>query len=338
MFSELDGDQIRIQTNATQAFEGWREADQDFRHSYKGRMNWSRVKGVQYLYRITGNVRKSLGPRSPETEKTKYEYTAQRKRLRERRNRLWSKVRQQAPINRAYRLGRVPRIAAEILRTLDQHQMMGEHLIVAGTHSIYAYEAAAGIHVDGRLLATTDIDLLWDVRRNLRLALIDADERGVLGLLRKVDSSFHKTRHSYRAINNDGYFVDLIRPMEKDEMLEPNKKMGGNEDLEAAAILGLQWLINAPRMNQIAIGDDGYPVMISCVDPRAFALYKRWLSEEAEDRDPQKKRRDKQQAIAVANIAQNYLDLKFSAKDLSALPLRLTQHAKQLIAAASKSG
>jgi len=115
MFKELDGDQIRIQTNAIQTFEGWREAHHDFRHAYQGRMNWSRVNGVQYLYRINGKVRKSLGPRSPETERIKDEYSAQRKKLRTRRNRLQTKLKELAPINRAYRLGRVPKIAKNML-------------------------------------------------------------------------------------------------------------------------------------------------------------------------------------------------------------------------------
>ena len=136
MFKELDGDQIRIQTNATQLFEGWREANHSFRHSYQGRMNWSRVNGTQYLYRINGRVRKSLGPRSPETERTKDEYSTQRRKLRERRNRRAAKLKQLAPINRAYRLGRIPKIAADILRALDDQQLMGTHLIVVGTHSL----------------------------------------------------------------------------------------------------------------------------------------------------------------------------------------------------------
>jgi len=336
MFKELDGDQIRIQTNAIQTFEGWREAHHDFRHSYQGRMNWSRVNGVQYLYRINGKVRKSLGPRSPETERIKDEYSAQRKKLRTRRNRLQTKLKEFAPINRAYRLGRVPKIAANILRALDEQQLMGNHLIVVGTYSLYAYEAAAGIQIEGKLIATTDIDLLWDVRRRLRLAVFDAPDSGVLGVLRKVDKSFDKTNSSFRARNDDGYIVDLIRPMQQDEISTQIKGVGGEADLEAAAISGLQWLMNAPRFNQVAIGDDGYPVFISCVDPRAFALYKRWLAEDASNRDAVKKRRDRQQAIAVAKIAKNMLGLKFSAKDLSALPLRLTQHAKKLVASSAK--
>lgn len=331
MLQELDGDQIRIQTNCAQTFEAWSEADAAFRHSYKGRLNWSSVKGQQYLYRINGKVRKSLGPRSPETEKLQAEYTAQRKRLRERRNRLAAKLKEQARLARAYRLGRVPRIAADILRTLGQDGLLGGPLIVVGTHSLYAYEAGAGVHVADDLIATADIDLLWDARQKLKLAVVEEGSvHGVLGVLRSVDKTFARTSQRYRAANDDGFLVDLIRPFEPDEMSSKLQGPGGADDLEASAILGLQWLINAPKYEHIVIAEDGMPVRLVCVDPRAFALHKYWLSKEAPNREPAKRRRDLAQAKAAAVIARDHLDLPFKAKDLSALPLRMVQQAKEL--------
>lgn len=101
MHSELSGDQKRIHTNAVQAFEAWRGIDQTFRHSYRGRMNWSRTNGVQYLYRITGRSRKFLSLRSPETEQIQADYTAQRMRLRQRRARMAARLKELAPVNRA---------------------------------------------------------------------------------------------------------------------------------------------------------------------------------------------------------------------------------------------
>ncbi len=319
MIEELSGDQIRIHTNACQVYETWREADQKFHHSYKGRMNWSKIRGTDYLYRIVGRSRKSLGPRSPETEKIKEEYTAQRKRLKQRTGRLQNKLDELAPINRAYRLGRVPVIAAKILRELDRQELLGEHLMVVGTHSLYAYEAAAGVRLQDDLIATGDIDFLWDVRKKLKFIILDSNPGGIMGILKKIDPTFSKSSQSYRAGNDDGYLVDLIRPAENNEM-----------DLEAAAIMGLQWLINAPRFEQIAIAEDGYPVRICCIDPRAFALYKRWLAYEADNREPAKRNRDKAQSKAAATLAKKHLNLKFNKKELSALPMSLVQHAKEL--------
>jgi hypothetical protein len=236
-------------------------------------------------------------------------------------------------INRAMRLGRMPGIAARILRKLDEAGLLGTQLFVVGTHSLYAYEARSGVIFEGGLTATTDIDLLWDVRRKLSLAVADeVRSEGVIGLLRRVDHSFGARAGSFRAINQDGYFVDLIRPLERDEITQPILRLGeSNDDLAAAAILGLQWLINAPRFEAVVISDDGRPLWMSCIDPRAFALHKYWLSKLG-SREATKRRRDAQQALAVMTVASQYLNLKVAAKDLTALPLDIVRGAKDLAA------
>jgi hypothetical protein len=61
-----------------------------------------------------------------------------------------------------------------------------------------------------------------------------------------VDHSFASEARSYRAVNDQGYFVDLIRPMERDEIRSHYDKLGASDDdLHAATISNLHWLINA---------------------------------------------------------------------------------------------
>ena len=234
-------------------------------------------------------------------------------------------------LNRASNPGRVPETAARILRKLDAEGLLGKHLFVVGTNSLYAYEAASGVLFDTGLTATEDVDLLWDVRRHLSLALVDTRKEGVLGLLRQVDRSFKARSNGFRATNDEGYFVDLIRPLTKTEPSKAPPRLGeADEDMEAAGILGLDWLIHAPKFERTAIATDGNPVWMSCVDPRVFALHKLWLSRQSRC-DGIKRRRDLEQAKAVAHVAVDYLGLKFGAKDLSALPLELVKEAGSLM-------
>jgi len=329
---ELNDDQRKNLVDAIQVYEAWREAESEFRHSYPGSMHWSKSGGKEYLRRRYGpSAWENLGPRSPETEQIKQNYTDQRQRLRQRATRLKARLKEREKILRAQALGRVPETAARVLRKLDEVGLLGKQLFVVGTHCLYAYEARAGVHFEPSLTATQDIDLLWDARRKLKLAVLnDVKPEGVIGLLRKVDRSFDASPGHYRAVNEDGFYVDLIRPLEKDEAKSKASKIVDHDaDMVASAIVGLQWLVNAPKFEQIAIGFDGLPVWMACIDPRVFALHKLWMSKQ-EGREAIKRRRDASQARAVAIVASDYLDLKFAAKDLSALPIDLIKCAKEL--------
>jgi hypothetical protein len=88
----------------------------------------------------------------------------------------------------------------------------------------------------------------------------------------------------------------------------------------------MEWLINTPKFEQIVVGADGMPLWMSCIDPRAFALDKYWVSRR-DDREPLKRR----QARAVASVSVQYLQLEFTAKDLSALPADLVQAGPTLV-------
>jgi hypothetical protein len=221
-------------------------------------------------------------------------------------------------INRAMNLGRVPDIAARVLSKLDSEDLLGRNVLVAGTHSLYAYEARAGILFDGELTATKDIDLLFDARQRFTFVMQEVRERGFIGLLKQVDGTFKKVR-GYNAANDDPYVVDLIRPEKKNEGASRDPEVSLNPgDLQPAPIRGLQWLQNAPRFEEVVIGENGRPVLIVCADPRAFALHKLWLSKQPERGAA--RRRDALQAVAVAAVAHDYLGMKFDRKEPMALP------------------
>ncbi len=173
----------------------------------------------------------------------------------------------------------MPSTAAKVLRKLDEAGLLGHQLFLVGTHSLYAYEAKAGVRFETDLTATADLDLLVDARQHMSLAVAeDVKPEGILGLLRKADRTFART-DEFRATNDDGYYVDLIAPLPPNEASETAIRLGDtNDDLAAAAILGLQWLINAPKFEEVVIGADGLPLWVSCIDPRAFALHKFWVS------------------------------------------------------------
>lgn len=326
IFPELSLDQRRQLIDVQQKFEAWREASGIFRATCRGSMAWKRVSGHEYLYRIIDRrIQKSIGVRSPETEKLKSEYMASRTANRARIAKLRKSIDAAAAINRAMGLARVPLVAARVLRALDDDGLMGDGLFIVGTHALYAYEARSGIIFEPELMATQDLDILADVRSRLVLAIDDKKRAGILATLQKADKTFAVQNNQFRAVNADGYFVDLIRPMLKNEASIDEYDLGG---IVPAAIDGLKWLVSAPRFSATAVAEDGLPVWMSCIDPRAFALHKLWVSKQLM-RDPLKKPRDAAQAIAVANVA-GLLSLKFDAKELSALPAALLADWKTL--------
>jgi hypothetical protein len=173
--------------------------------------------------------------------------------------------------------------------------------------------------------------MLWDPRASIKILSAEANAIGILGLLRKVDKSFDtRGKYDFRAVNKNGFAVDLIRPEAKLFFLKRRDHVTETtEDVAAAPIFGLQWLLNAPRFEARAIAEDGFTVRIPTVDPRAFSLHKIWLSG-LNNRDPLKSPRDLEQAKIVAQVATKYLTLEFDEKVLRALPQRIRDQISNL--------
>jgi hypothetical protein len=327
----MSDEQRRQLVDCRQVFDEYRAARARWDQSFTGSMRWVTRKGTEYLHHKRRKRERSLGRRSPETEARYRAFVSGRAELEERLAQLSARLDRMAPVNRALQLGRVPTIAARVLRKLDDEGLLGSHLLVVGTNALFAYEAAAGVLLGAGLLATGDADLLRDARQGIDLVTPEVRRDGVLGLLQKVDRTFApRSAGDYRAINADGYYVDLIRPQD-DRVLRGTRPTLGDraDDLRPSPIAGLEWLVNAPRFEATAMGADGYPVRLVTPDPRAFALHKRWLAAQPR-RDPLKRSRDHAQALAAAEIAQRYLALAFDAPDLAALPRPLRDLAADL--------
>ena len=176
---------------------------------------------------------------------------------------------------------------------------------VLGTQAMYAYEAAAGVQFLLELLASGDVDLLYDTRKEITLASRKLDGAGLPGLLKKADRSFECIRkRGFRAANAGQFMVDLIVPPRSMRDAAPITFSAG--DLVASEVPGLQWLINAPKLSGCAIDEDGWPATFRVPDPRAFALHKAWLASQR-GREPVKKPRDLAQAKAVASMVVEYM-------------------------------
>lgn len=126
------------QVNTEQLFENYREARRQNR-SYRYGMRWKSVRGVDYLFRERdrrGNG-KLLGRRDLETEALLETFLAAKTTARQRLDAIKDKLDEQARLNRALRLGRVPLLVARILRELDAIKL-GHSFMVLGTQALYA--------------------------------------------------------------------------------------------------------------------------------------------------------------------------------------------------------
>ena len=238
MFAELNNAQRRQFVDAVQTFEAWEESKAELARRFVGSMRWVERKGHVYLLRKQANSEVSLGRKTEETEEIYGAFRNGRDSERERYAELDARLKEMAPVNRALRLNRVPLITARILRHLAGAKILGRNISVVGTNSLYLYEALAGVQLTSDLLATNDNDLLWDARKSLSLAVSDFRHEGVIGYLRRADRSFQRSkRQPFRAINRDGFMVDLIQPVE--DLLAATDDDANQEDLVGVGVEGL---------------------------------------------------------------------------------------------------
>ena len=335
-FRDLSSEQARQFVDVRQIFGALRDAEIEARHRFAGTMAWKTVSGGEYLYRRRGPTERSLGRRSAETEKAETAFRNGKARNATLIKGLRRRIEGMAPVNVALGLGRVPNVVARIMRRLDTLGLLGPHVAVVGTNALFAYETSAGAQFRSDLLATTDVDFALDVRRHLGLASA-LPAPGLVGVLQKIDPSFQMSRPGgFRAVNKDGFMVDLITTAPKDVLRRTSARRLSNyaEDISAVEVVKLHWLIHAPRFEAVAIAQDGLPLRLSVADPRFFAAHKLWLSER-DDRAPEQRGRDRQQALAVATLLAGPLsNLALGDAVLAQLPVPLREELHRAVAAA----
>jgi hypothetical protein len=314
-YQELSEEQRRQLIDAQQLFAAWWPASSELQNG--PRLFWNSSKGKRYLYEQRQGKRRSLGRETAALAKAKTENDARVKALRTRVRRLDARIDEMAPINKAFGIARVPEIAARIIRELDREGLLGQHITIAGTNALHAYEAAAGVLVTGRYTTTLDADLIWDNRHSLLLSATSVVRRdGLMSILRRVDRSF-TADYGMIARNDRGYIVDLIVP--ENESIAIMRPQG---DVEAQQIGGIEWLLTGKAFEQVVLGADGIPVRMVVPEPRTFALHKLWVSRR-EDRSPLKSVKDLAHARIIAKLATAHLGLPLSAKAMAWLPKEL---------------
>ena len=237
----LSNQQRLHQVNTEQLFENYRSA-LSHAAAYQYGMRWKLVRNTEYLFRDKdrrGNG-KSLGPRSPETEAVLAAFTAGRAVAQERLQLITEKIQEQARLNKALRLNRVPRVVARVMRELDRAGLHDSFTVI-GTQALYAYESVAGSHFLLELLASGDVDLLYDARQKMTVVSEKLDGEGLLGLLKKADKTFECVRENgYRAANAGQFMVDLVIAPRGMEAYENTTLC--ETDLGASEVPGGQWL------------------------------------------------------------------------------------------------
>lgn len=294
--------------DATQVRQGFL-AMQARAATYRGSMYWKKVKGHEYLvrdYGKSGPKQKIHGLRSEETENSHFQFYKAKAEAAQALVAISKRMDDNRKVNAALQVGRTPNTVIDLLEGLRETGLH-EHFLVIGTNSLYAYETHAGVRFDGDITATLDVDLLWDSRKRIALSCdVDFNERGLLGVLKRIDSSFHLLEdQKYRAINDKGYMVDLIkrRPVSLHDDKEPQQLHPNPDDFWAVKIRNMDWLLSAPRFTQTVVGVNGRMAEMTTLDPRAFVLHKAYISR-LDDRDPIKKPRDRKQAQATYELIQ----------------------------------
>lgn len=295
---------IDAQSTFTAREEAIKEANQ-----YRGGMFWKRQAGAEYLIR-TGikNAQKSLGLRSEATEAIYEKFTRQKEVAEARLKNLDQSLLNHQRMNRALYVGRSPQILIDILNVLANHKL-DEFFTIIGTHAMYAYEAAAGVRIDNTdSLATLDVDMLWDTRKNISfITHMKILNSSMIGILQKVDSSFKvRDNQKYTAVNNKGFEVDIIRREAKDKDPHPLQTTKNENDFWVVQAINAGKLLDGKKFSSIIASPSGHMARINTIDPLMFIDFKRWMASQ-NDRDKLKAPRDLLQADIIEKLINEYL-------------------------------
>jgi hypothetical protein len=284
MFVELSTDQARQYIDATAVFTALEHASTQAKH-YAGAMFWREIKGRRYLIRTSpGGAQKSLGCETDDNVNLPERFNAQKLAAEQRLQSLKAELIKQQRLNKALRVGRCPPIVIDTLSEIASAGL-AEHFLVVGTHAIYAYETAANVLCPSDAMATRDIDLLLDTRKQMKFVTqMKRLDSSFLNVLRKADKSFElRPDQLYTAVNNKGFEIDVIRRKAIEDDPHPLRPF-----------------------EQIVVSTTGTMARMRTVHPMDFVRIKKDLAA-LPGRERQKFRKDELQATMVLHLVREHL-------------------------------
>lgn len=305
-FFEVDELAAQQIINSNGIFAEYRRA-QEAARPYVGGMYWKRVGAYEYLIKTgKANRQESLGARDERTENIYTEFHKRKAPLQDRLTSLEGALEEAQRFNKAAKAGRVPNVVVALLRAIESNGL-GENFTVVGTHALFAYEAAAGVRIVQKALATIDVDLLWDARKRVQFETdIKRLDKSVLSILREADKTFDRMElQKESAINAKGFQVDFLRRIPEGNDPHPFRMSDDLDDMWPVQAKRANILTEAPRFDYPVIAANGQTALMRTISPKVFVGFKRWMAEQVE-REGIKRERDRLQA----GVVQSLLDSK----------------------------
>ncbi len=237
------------------------------RENYSGGMQWKIAKGRYYLVRYwsdsTGRkMSKSIGVRSPVTEAQHQKFLSDRSKFQRELQRASDKMKSEAVIAKALKLGRISVMRGEILRAIAASDC-AERFMLTGSTAILAYERNSGLvfrhqSVDSNDIET-DIDLFVDAEDD-----IDALEE----ILVTVDRSFGRVGYRSHVLENAfGLRIDCYTLADREKQIETlywNQRMV--DQIRSA-------MMSKPIVG-LLVDRSGMPVIMQTISPTALLVLK----------------------------------------------------------------
>ena len=305
---ELDESQLRELVNAKAVWRAFTQARREA-HEVKGSMSWKTVGNGTYLIRSTSaGAQTSLGVRDKHTQAMHDRFQERKDLAKTRLTAMKDRLEEQRKLNRVYRVGRAPNIVVKVLAAIDAARMADQFMVI-GTHSIYAYETAAGVLVESGAMTTQDLDLLFDAGKRVAFAttLQRSGARSLIGLLKKADPTFRVMRNQLQtAVNDDGFEIDIIRRKATAQDPHPMRMSDQEDDFWAVQIDDGEKLATGRKFEHLVVASNGQMASMRTLHPLDFIRLKRKLSK-LPDRDPHKAPKDRLQGQVVQLLWDQYL-------------------------------
>lgn len=268
-----------------------------------GGMQWKAAKGKDYLIRHWNDratkkkASTSLGVRSPETERIYAEFNRTREHADAELAKHSEHLDRFARVSKAIRLPRLGPVQTDVFRALGVNDM-DRALMTFSADALMAYGARFGVEFSGQGAFQPSLTLYFASPD------MDIDQDGLLSVL------MNSTRGM--EYDGEGFFVDraagrfTVVPYSQRGLFRSLRQVADfDEDQQDA----LSEVLDDDAVWSVIIGDDGAPVPVSAVPPKAFvflALMTRAIEPEL--------------VLSMARVACSHMDLSFSYREIEAFP------------------